>query len=150
MSNDKIIKQFCKDMEVKGFLTTPRLVFYSFDELHSGASFVAKVNVLKYIDNLDPDGSRYPRLRNKFKEGRYEITVVKTTDEFHHHYTMDTQTIDLNEGDKPTDEIEELIDNGVEGGEFIDKLCELQKIIRDDAREQAKALFNKLEVPHGN
>jgi hypothetical protein len=63
---------------------------------------------------------------------------------------MDTQTIDLNEGDKPTDEIEELIDNGVEGGEFIDKLCELQKIIRDDAREQAKALFNKLEVPHGN
>lgn len=142
---DYILEEFCDDMEAKGFLTTRKDIAYDMFSQGSGASFTAKVDGLKYIDLLDPNGTTYPRLRERYKQGGFDIQIVRTSSNYCHHYTMDVRTIDHWEEEKDDDDVGKLIEDTAEGGEYVDKLAELSGHILEDARRYAQDLHKKLE-----
>ena len=112
----------------------------------SGASFSCKVDVLKYIDAKHPGA--YPRLREKYKEGQFDINIIRTDSRYCHEYTMSTDIRDNIEEDKK-EELSDALGEIAEGGkDLVDNISELAELILEDARNMAKQLHRKAEASY--
>lgn len=145
--DDYLREEFISDMEKKGYLITNKNLYCDYScSQGSGASFTAKVDVMKVIDRWDPNGSNYPRLRSMWKEGLYEVNIVKTSSNYCHSYTMDVSIEDTGGEDRvenSDDDLNNLTETVIEGGSYIDKLSEISGDILKEAREEANK-FHKL------
>lgn len=144
---DDVAKDFIKDMESKGYLITKDNLYCDFCcGQGSGASFAAKIDVLKIIDRWDPEGTKYPRLRRMWKEDQFKITVVKTSSNYCHEYTMDACTEDYSNGEENTDDLSNVAETILEGGTFEDGVANLQGAIIEEARELARKFHKECET----
>jgi hypothetical protein len=110
----------------------------------SGTSFTCKVDVLKFIDSIDKDGTQYPLTREKYKEGAFNISITKSTDRYCHEYTMQLSMEDnIPEPDK--EDLKEVLGSALEDKELPDKVAELGELIIDRARELARELHKDVE-----
>jgi hypothetical protein len=144
---DCVIEDFCDEVEKKGFLVVKKNVEFDLNGQGSGASFSGKVDVLKFIDHIDPSNTTYPRLRTMYKTGDYDIDIIRTSSHYSHAYTMDVSTCNnTNDPEENTDDnVTKLVEDALEGGQYIDKLSELSTIALEVAREEADKLYNTLQ-----
>ena len=139
------LEPFIIKAEAEGFQVAEKNIYsdVSFSQ-GSGTSFTCKVDVLKFIDSIDKDGTKYPVTREKYKEGAFSISITKSSSNYCHEYTMQLSIEDnIPEPDK--DDLKEVLGSALEDKELSDKVSELGELIIDRARELAKELHKDLE-----
>lgn len=141
-----IIKAFVKRAEAIGLNVPIKNIVYQTgdkqDAWLNGASFTCDVDVLKFIDSVDPDGTQFPRTREKFKEGDFKIRVIKISDESH----SETMQVSMEDSIKEeSEDLKDVLGSTIEGKALPDKVAELGELILEKARSMADELYQELE-----
>lgn len=143
------LSEFIEKAEKEGFEVAEKNVALDVSCCQgSGASFSCKVNVLKFIDANYPE--KYPRLREKYKEGQFDINIIRTNSRYCHEYTMDVDIRDHIEDDDK-EALGDALGEVAEGGkDLVDSVAELGDIILQRARELAVKLHREAEKDYLN
>lgn len=137
------IKAFIKRAEAIGLNVAVSNIKYDLDGPVSGASFSCDVDVLKFIDNVDEDGSMFPRTREKFKEGDFKIRVIRINQEFKHSETMQVSMEDSIK--EESEDLKDVLGSTLEGKSLPDKVAELGELVLQYAKQMADELYQELE-----
>lgn len=139
-------KKFRKEMEAIGIDIHRGSIKRDDDELLAGLSFEASVDLVRFLNSIDPDDTKYPRTRENYKRGLFTVVITRNSDEWFGEYTMDVRVQDtLDERKEDPDDIEKLCVDVIEGGDEVDKIAEVSTLILNTARQKAKELYTKVK-----
>lgn len=135
---------FISKAESEGFEVAEKNIrCYGLHSQGDGASFSCRVNILKFIDSIDKDGTKYPRTREKYKEGDYEINIITSNSNYSHSYTMQVDIRDNIQEEK--EDLKDSIGSVLEGKDLAGMISDLGELALDRARKLADELFRDMQ-----
>ena len=137
---DYLVEEFIEEAEKEGFNIPIKSVCFDMHGQGSGVAFNCKIDVLKFLDTKGTDNLM---LREKYKEGQFEIEIIRTDTKYSHEHTMNVSVNDFIEEPGEEDlgnDLGEIVE-----GDTINNIAELGEEILERARELSRELYNKLE-----
>jgi hypothetical protein len=142
----QIKRAWAKKLEEDGFNVSVDHIYY--DEVQ-GASFAGKVDVIRFLNKHDPNDTRFPRSRDIFKNGDYEIEIIND-DGGPYPYAMRTEVINrLDETKTDDDSVGDLMAEVLEPGNILDRVAELSDWILTTARDYATEMHKEMKDGKG-
>lgn len=106
-----------------------------------GASFSGKVDVIRFLNAFDPNGEKYPRVKETFKDDKFSVDIIDDPDNC---FPMAMQVhLENSIDDKKSEDDEDIKDMAagiIEGGDLVDKVAEIGDWILTEARNKAKEI----------
>lgn len=137
-----IKQKWAKKLEDDGFNVSADNIWY--DE-KQGAAFAGKVDVIRFLNKHDPNDTRFPRSRDIFKKGDYEIEIIND-DGDPYPYAMRAEVINtLDESKTDEDSVGDLMAEVLEPGNILDRVAELSDWILTTARDYATEMHKEMK-----
>jgi hypothetical protein len=139
---DFTVSDFVEHIEQEGFNVALKNVSFDLHGQGSGVAFECDVDVLKFLDTNYKDKDKYLMLREKYKEGQFDIKIIRTDTRYNHEYTMSVSINDYVE--EPDEEsLSDAIGEVIEGN-LIENISQLGEDILERGRELARLLHKSL------
>jgi hypothetical protein len=136
-----IKKKWSKELELLGFNVSAKNILNDDD----GCSFSGKVNVVGFLNHYDPDETKFPRVKEVFKQGLFSVEIVD--DEANIFPAAMDVRLENTIPDKTDEDKEDVLDlaaSVIEGGDLVDKVAEVGDWVLNTARDQARLIHKDI------